>query len=408
MPLNVLLLEDDPSKKNKLLALLNKNKELFERVDTALCTSDALRLMHERQYDLLIADVVVPSELGGEKSEEHCMSMFEKIDDGFKGVHRPTYSVPVSASAELSIAAHDFFRGRPWGIVSYKEESSESIVTIEKIAHFVLDGKNHSNAATATCDVVLISALMEPEFSAIEELALDWAPLEPLDDLHMVRYGSLQTDSKKLRIAAAFCSRMGPVAAAILTAKCVLMLRPSMVIMGGICAGIPGKAEIGDVIAADVSWDWQSGKYVDQMGEEAFEIAPHQLVLDEGSKNQLLLLKRETAFWNGFAPLAAASKLSVPRLVIGPMASGSSVLADARVADRIKKNQHKNVVGLDMETYGVFAAAEACNPKIKTLSLKAVCDKGDVKKNDEHQPYAARISAATIFHFLEKYAANLI
>lgn len=408
MPLNVLLLEDDPSKKNRLLALLNRNKELFERVDTALCTSDALRLMRERQYDLLIADVVVPSELGGEKSEEHCISMFEQIDDGFREINRPTYSVPVSASSELSVAAHDFFQGRPWGILSYREESSESIATIEKIAQFVLGGKNHAGAEAAACDVVLVSALMEPEFSAIEELALDWAPLEPLDDLHMVRYGGIQAGSKRLRIAAVFCSRMGPVAASILTAKCALMLRPSMIVMGGICAGIPGKAEIGDVVAADVSWDWQSGKYVDQMGEEAFEIAPHQLVLDDSSKNQLLLLKRDIGFWNTLAPLAAAAKLAVPRLIIGPMASGSSVLADARVADRIKKNQHKNVVGLDMETYGMFAAAEACNPKIKALSLKAVCDKGDVKKNDEFQAYAARISAATIYHFLEKYAMNLI
>ena len=34
--------------------------------------------------------------------------------------------------------------------------------------------------------------------------------------------------------------------------------------MCGICAGIPGKAAIGDVIAADSSWDWQSGKYTDK------------------------------------------------------------------------------------------------------------------------------------------------
>src|SRR5690348_6952204 len=52
MPLDVLLLEDDPSKKNRLLTLLNARKELFNRVDTALSTNDALRHMAARLYDL--------------------------------------------------------------------------------------------------------------------------------------------------------------------------------------------------------------------------------------------------------------------------------------------------------------------------------------------------------------------
>lgn len=407
MPLDVLLLEDDPSKKNKLLALLNKDKALFGKVDTAICTTDALRLMAERSYDLLIADVVVPAELGGGKSEDNCISMLEQIDDGYGNLHRPSYTVAVSASSELTQDAHEFFRGRPWGIVPYIDDNQECILSIERISQFVLAKKDEAISA-AGCDVLVISALMEPEFSAIEELPFSWTALEPLDDLQMIRFGSLTAHGRTFRIGAVFCSRMGPVAASTLTVKSILMLRPSMVIMAGICAGIPGKANIGDVVAADVAWDWQSGKYVDEMGAEAFEIAPHQLVLDDASKNKLLLLKRDAAFWNSLAPLAIKAKVDIPRLVVGPMASGSSVLADARVADRIKKNQHKNVAGLDMETYGVFAAAAACDPKIRVLSLKSVCDNGDMKKNDRHQAYAAQVSAETVMRFLELYAGDLI
>lgn len=407
MPLDVLLLEDDPSKKNKLLSLLNGEKNLFGKVDTAICTADAVRLMTEKSYDLLIADVVVPSELGGEKSEDNCIAMLEQIDDGFGAINRPSYTVAVSASSELTQDAHEFFRGRPWGIVPYVDDSQECIRSIESISRFVLSKKEESNSSQK-CDILIISALIEPEFSAIEELPLAWSALEPLDDLQMIRFGSLESNGRNLKIAAVFCSRMGPVAASVLTVKSVLMLHPAMVIMAGICAGIPGKASIGDVVAADVSWDWQSGKYVDKMGVETFEIAPHQIVLDEASKNKMLLLKRDAAFWNAFAPLAIKAKVDVPRLVIGPMASGSSVLADARVADRIKKNQHKNVTGLDMETYGVFAAVASCDPKIRVLSLKSVCDKGDVKKNDKHQSYAAKISAETVMRFIEKYAVDLI
>lgn len=407
MGLDVLLLEDDPSKKNRLLSLLNSEKELFGVVDAVICTSDAIRHMKEHRYDLLIADIVVPSSLGGDKNESHCISMFEQIDDGFGELHRPSFALPISAASDISIEAHEFFRGRPWGILPYSETNDECLETVEKVARFVLAEKHHV-PAPAFCDVFLLTALVEPEYAALELLPMQWGALEPLDKFHMVRFGTVQQSGIVLRVAAGFCARMGPVAATILATKAMLQLRPRMVIMAGICAGIPGKADIGDVVAADISWDWQSGKFVDKLGSEAFQIAPHQLVIDDATRNQLILLKRDAEFWNSLAVDAIKAKAQLPKLILGPMATGSSVLADARVTERIKENQHKNVVGLDMETYGVFAAVDSCDPTVKVLSLKAVCDKGDLKKSDVHQPYASFVSAATVMRFLERYAVKLL
>lgn len=407
MALEVLLLEDDPSKKNRLLTLLNNNKTLFDRVDTVLCTSDAIRNMKERRYDLFIADIVVPSELGGDKSEKNCIALFDQLDDGYDNIQCPTYSLPISSYDGISKEAHDFFRGRPWGILPYTETSNECLATVEKVARFVLNEKERT-PVTPTCDLFIITALMEPEFAAIELLDLGWGPLEPLDGAQLVRFGRVQIGGKEYRIAAGFSARIGPVAAAILTVKAILKLQPRLIIMCGICAGIPGKADIGDVVATDISWDWQSGKYIDKSGIEAFEIAPHQLSLDDPSRNQLLLLKRDNQFWESLAPKALVAKVRLPNLLVGPMATGSSVLADARVTARIKENQHKNVVGLDMETYGVFAAANACDPNIKVLSIKAVCDKGDMKKKDSYQEYASMVSAAAVFQFIKHYAEPLL
>jgi nucleoside phosphorylase len=407
MALEILLLEDDPSKKNRLLSLLNSRKELFGQIDTALCTSDAKRMLKSKYYDLFIADVVVPSDLGGEKSEENCIALFEELDDGFDGITCPNFSLPMSSSNELSATAHEFFKGRPWGILPYTDTSDECLDTIEKVARFVLADKER-DLDNSSCDIFIITALMEPEFAAIESLGLEWGAFEPLDSSQLLRFGEIRIGDKHYKVATGFSTRMGPVASAILTVKALLKLKPKLVIMAGICAGIPGKAEIGDVIAADISWDWQSGKYIDKSGQEAFEIAPHQLGLDDQCRNQLLLLKRDKDFWNSLAPMAVRTKVDIPKLILGPMATGSSVLADARVTERIKASQHKNVVGLDMETYAVFAAANACNPKVKVMSLKSVCDKGDVKKNDEYQEYAANVSAATVFQFLKNYVAPLL
>lgn len=406
MALEILLLEDDPRKKQRLLAFLTNSKELFSRVDTVLCTKDAIRHMKERQYDLFLADVVVPIELGGDISEQNCIQLFENLDENFDDVNSPKFSLPISSSGEISRTVHDFFRGRPWGVLQYEDSNDGSIATIEKIAHFVLLEKSKNEPPG--CDIFIITALMEPEFSAIEALPIEWEPLEPLDSSQLIRRGSLDLGRRKLTVASGFSARMGPVAAAVLTTKVLLAFKPRLLIMAGICAGIPGKANIGDVVASEVSWDWQSGKYIDREGDEVFEITPHQLNIDDKARTQLLLLKRDQEFWNSLAELAIKQKLELPKLVLGPIASGSAVLADARVADRIKSQQHKNITGLDMETYAVLASASSTSPTTIAISLKSVCDKGDKQKNDEYQAYAATLSAKTIYRFIEAYAGPLI
>lgn len=409
MLIDVLLLEDDPAKKQRLLSFLESKKgELFGRIDTALCTTDALSLLRAHQYDLLIADVVVPTVLGGEPNESYVVDLFHEIDEGIGGIHRPRYSLAISAAEGLSADSKNFFIGRPWGILRYDESNDEFQTTIEKICRFISDQRGQV-ATSRSCDFFIITALLDPEFSALEvSNRINWTALEPLDSTQFVRFGKIDVSGRIRTVAAAFAPRMGPVAAAVLTAKAVLLLQPKLIVMTGICAGIPSKASIGDVVAADLSWDWQSGKYIDKSGEEVFEISPHQVPMDDRIRPALTLLKRDEEFWSSFASLAQKTGTNLPKLVLGPMASGSAVLADARVSDRIKSMQHRNVSGLDMETYGVYAAAQSCNPEIKFVSLKSVCDNGDRQKDDKYQEYASTIGAATAVRFIERYSENFL
>ena len=92
---------------------------------------------------------------------------------------------------------------------------------------------------------------------------------------------------------------------------------------------------------------------------------------------------------------------NVPVLLIGPSASGASVLADRRTTDSILA-QHRDLLAIEMEVYGVFAAAEECSmPRPMAFSMKAVVDFADGEKNDKYQGYAAFVSARTLQHFVE-------
>lgn len=405
--MKILVLEDDPSKKGHLLSYLNENAAVVEEIDTAICTEQACRLLKEKSYDLFVVDIVVPKNLGGEKSERNSIELVEMIDDEVEGIKRPTHILPVSSCASLSSTAQDFFKPRPWGILPYNEADTSSLESIKRIIEYL---GRQSTPILRSADVVIITALAEPEFQAIEALPFDWGAYEPLDNMHLYKRGLFNnaTSGRAHQVVAVFCLRMGPVQASILTTKSISAFSPKLVIMAGICAGMPKKTEIGDVVAADVSWDWQSGKFVDAHGVEGFQIAPHHLDIHESLRTPLFRLKKDSEHWKSFAEHAVEVRVGIPKLVVGPMATGSSVLADERVSERIKEQQHKNLVGLDMETYGVYAAVQACAPQTPVLSFKSVCDKGDLQKNDEYQAYASLVSARTVERFLTLYADTIL
>ena len=174
--------------------------------------------------------------------------------------------------------------------------------------------------------------------------------------------------------------------------------------MTGITAGVPGKTRLGDVIAADPSWDWGSGKWVMQGKDLKFMPAPHQLGIEPEIRSKLKLMSNDHA---ALSSIRNSWPANLPenelKLHIGPLASGASVLADGSITEMIK-TQHRELLGIEMETYGVFAAAEECTaPRPKVFSLKSVVDFADSAKNDRFRRYAAYTSAKTMCHLVENY-----
>ena len=252
--LSILVVEDDPGKKRKLFDFLQERADLFEEPDVCVSTIDASKRMQEREYDLLILDVVVPAKPGGAPNERNSLDLLEQIDAQRGEIKVPRFILPISSVSELSQEVKDFFRGRPWGVVSYHEDSAQALLDIESVARWI-SRQYDQNPQELRCDVFVIAALEDPEFAAAEAAFGSFGPLEPLDSKQLVRFCDVVVGQKVLKVAAAFCSRMGPVAAALLTSKVAERLRPRLVVMVGICAGTSEKVEIGDVIAADVSWD---------------------------------------------------------------------------------------------------------------------------------------------------------
>jgi nucleoside phosphorylase len=79
------------------------------------------------------------------------------------------------------------------------------------------------------------------------------------------------------------------------------------------------------------------------------------------------------------------------------------VLADAASAAKVVE-QHRQLLGIEMEAYGVYAAAEeAPMPRPKAFALKAAVDFADGQKNDQFQSFGAFVSAQGLRRFAEEY-----
>lgn len=185
--------------------------------------------------------------------------------------------------------------------------------------------------------------------------------------------------------------RVGIINAAVMTARALELYSPAVVAMSGICAGIRENAELGQLLVADVAWEYQSGKWL----KDAFEAEPYQISVHPNTRLSLsklletkgLISRLEASFSGGVRP----SKMSKPKLAA--FTSGSAVIASEKRLSTVK-SQHRKVAGIDMEVYGFHRAVEICARSIHAFSAKVVVDKANETKEDELHEYGCFVSAA--------------
>jgi len=253
-------------------------------------------------------------------------------------------------------------------------------------------------------DLCIITALEVPEQSAILDLPWGWEFIEIGNEVATFRSGWFEVDGHRKRVIAACANRMGMTSAAILAMKAIYCFRPRYLAMTGIAAGIKGECDLGDVVVGDPTWDYGSGKWASRGSKRVFEMAPRQIPLPASLRSRFerfaqdrSTLDRIQQEWRGAMP---DSKL---KMLLGPMASGAAVRADGD-AQREVRAQHRKAVAIEMEAFGVMAAAhDAPLPEVKAFVMKSICDFADGEKSDNYQAYAAYTSASALRSFAEKY-----
>lgn len=408
--MKILVVEDNSKKAANVTTLLSSIPGI-EKEDITPCADlvTAKRELCDNDFDLLVLDVQVPMRHDEKVELRGGVDFLEEITT--RGKYRlPAHIIGLTAYEDSLISAERFFQENGWALVKYSESDIQWEVALRNYASYIFEHQNRQVDQRAELhyghDLVIICALPQIEFESIAALpfGFDWSPpgrgMQFLD-------GTYNKNGKTFKIAAMFSPQMGMAPSAVLTMNMIHLLRPRYLAMSGITAGVAGKVNVGDVLIADQSWDYGSGKLAAQDGAQVFLPDPRPITLDPDLKAQFQQLALDHALADEIMRRWPGDKPATPlRLHVGQVPSGAAVIADPSVVEDIV-GRNRKVIGLEMENYGFFhAAAHASHPRPMAFSVKSVCDFADQDKGDAFQRYAAYTSAQVVYHFADRYLFN--
>lgn len=397
---NILIVDDDAGKAANIEQAVQQAARCAVRIEIVGSLNGAREALGRQLFDLLVLDLAIPIMDDGTADPNGGITLLEEIDKT-DSLIRPVFVLGLTAFDNLQDTFREQFASKLWSIELYDAAVG---TWRERLAAKVRYLTGHARSVYRS-DVAVVTALESPELdSIINKWPAQWQAPEALDETTYIYQGTLGQADSTVSINAAACSRKGMVAATLLSAKLISECGPALVLMPGICAGVRDKVDIGDVLVADPCWNWQDGRL--QPTDTLF--SPHQLDLEPEIQSRVRLLVRDKDLCKAaFDAFDGVKPDRVPKIVLGPVATGSSVIADKSVVASIAL-QNRDLIGAEMEIYGVYAAArDAKSPKPFCLSMKSVCDFGEEDKDNKYQKFAAHMSSYVARAFAERFAREL-
>lgn len=390
-----MLIVDDEYTKISAITEIAMSFDTTIIIEHASTSHEARRKLMASEYDLLVVDLNLPAALGSAPTRSGGLEFYDMLMLD-SAILLPDV-IFLSGLEDGVEEAREAVNDRGAIFCSYSESlcGGWKNILLGKIK-YASQRRKRLSAAAPRFDIAILTALGDPELTAVLNLPYSWKNMRFGDDPTGYHIGEITRDSGNLTVVAASARRKGMPSSAALASKMVAKFRPKYVVMLGICAGVKGKTNYGDVIVADPSWDWGSGKHAElDDGTRVFMAAPYPHPLDTHISQLAMELgsdggeaRQIQASWAGDLP---EGKLTIR---VGPMASGAAVLATTNAVQPIMA-QNREVLGVEMEAYAVMASADfACRPSPIPIAIKSVCDYADAEKNDLWQSYAAYTSAA--------------
>lgn len=283
----------------------------------------------------------------------------------------------------------------PTGYPKYHNSSSD---TNKSNFEKALLKQNSSDVGSTTA--VVLTALRDPEYTALQQEFADVMFDEPIDLEEFPIQRAEYRNEAGANISVVFATQieMGMTASALRVSR-LAKYRPRYFIMCGICAGIEGEANIGDLIVPQYIFDYNSGKVTPTIFKPDLRQARVKGALVANIEN--LLMKPESQIKLSMGLIQSKEVSHKFKVRTEKMATGAGVIASEQLVEMIQ-DQDRKACAIEMEAYGFVEAVHDLASGSDPIVMKAVCDYADSKKNDRWQGYAAALSARACRIFLDQ------
>lgn len=413
--MKVLIVEDDDIKCAELIDIISKvSSDII--IEIAKSVNSAKNLLSKVSYDLMLLDIRLPQNDSEVALEDGGVRLYEDIIN-LDHYFPPYHIVAITAYDEAHHSFNESFKDGLFFTLIYRADGSWKELLRNRVGYLYKCENRHelSPHRPYDYDLAIVCALKKVELDPILGWDLEWKSVKFPNDSTYYFTANLTSKSKTLKIVATSCPEMGMSASSTTSMKVINHFRPKYICMPGICAGLLDKTKIGDVLVADVSFDYGSGKFRrDENGKQVFDVDPLQLRLSNDLKSSFEMMNSDKKFFSSLLekyrsendipePISKFFE-NAPQGRIGPVSSGAAVVADKIKMTEISDLFSRKLIGVEMEIYGMYyAATHSPSPRAIPFGLKAVCDFGDENKSDHFQKYAAQNAALYLYEFVKRY-----
>ena len=423
--LRILVVEDLTEKYQKVSALLGARLATLDvEFVWAKNYNSAFRLLLQARFDVVILDLLIPLE-SGSTSPENSRALMEMMLTGdlFPAAH----IIGLTEFKNIAKVEREHYDANmfaleifSWSSTAWADRLAAKIGYLVKATAASLQ---HS-VSTFQSDVLVIVARYENEYKPIEKRIAWHTPPKsgnPYFRDHECLTGRLRVDERNSLKTTFLCiGEMGNAVATAVASQAINVFRPQLVCMIGMCCGFASPrsaspALAGDIIVVKASASWEEGKYIELNDGSPFfrnrgvpktvgqTIGPYIAACVEAANDRILPLCASYLNSSGVKKLIKQYGKEMrprPDVKLGLLVSGSSVIADESKVREIIARQ-PNALGLDMEIFGIFTAAEkSIGNQPSVMAVKGVADFGTSGKHKEIQAHASVMSYYTLMGLL--------
>ncbi|KKB54200.1 hypothetical protein DXB27_17090 [Parabacteroides gordonii] len=406
--IKILIMDDSRPKTEAIKRYLTDDCLIpSDKIDTAITINEGRKLLTKYDYDLLLLDLVMPLNDDSEPDAEESPKFIDEIYTSTY-IHIPIHIIGFSQFDDLLETSKSKFEDKLWHLLKFDLSKNDWKTKLQnKIQHLIRTKEYFSKSLGEKYrfDYGVICAL-DKEFSLMQSafMNIDWKKFKIEGHPFIFYSAEISTmNGSRLKIVSCCVNEMGMQATAVVSALMFSLFELKCLFMTGICAGIEGKVNMGDIIIAERIFDYGSGKLKSNENGEAF-LEPSYNPLDVeyellGTIHHFLTEEDiDTKIYNQLRKAFLHKSDKIPQIVIAPTACGSYVVANSKFANSLKVGERK-LAGVEMEGYGLYKTGYI--EKKQCLMVKSVCDFANEAKGDDYQNMCAFSSASFVYFFLK-------